>query len=116
VPTERAVQRALRTVLAERTALIIAHRLSTVEIADRVLVLADGQVIEDGTPDDLVAGGDVFFAATGVTDGELLRGVRYGPRRVLTQSLSMRSKSGAVRIIEGRHHTRRSNLIRLGAR
>ncbi len=57
VPTERAVQRALRTVLAERTALIIAHRLSTVEIADRVLVLADGRVIEDGTPDDLIEGG-----------------------------------------------------------
>jgi fructose-1,6-bisphosphatase II len=66
------------------------------------------------TTDDLVSGDDVFFAATGVTDGELLRGVRYGPRRVLTQSLSMRSKSGAVRIIEGRHHARRSNLIRLG--
>jgi fructose-1,6-bisphosphatase II len=66
------------------------------------------------TTDDLVAGGDVFFAATGVTDGELLRGVRYGPRRVLTQSLSMRSKSGAVRVIEGRHHTKRSNLIRAG--
>ena len=65
------------------------------------------------TTDDLVAGQDVFFAATGVTDGELLRGVRYGPRRVLTQSLSMRSKSGAVRIIEGRHHTQRSNLIRM---
>jgi fructose-1,6-bisphosphatase II len=66
------------------------------------------------TTNDLVSGDDVFFAATGVTDGELLRGVRYGPRRVLTQSLSMRSKSGAVRIIDGRHHTRRSNLIRLG--
>jgi fructose-1,6-bisphosphatase II len=66
------------------------------------------------TTDDLVAGDDVFFAATGVTDGELLRGVRYRPRRVLTQSLSMRSKSGAVRVIEGRHHTKRSNLIRAG--
>jgi ATP-binding cassette subfamily B protein len=63
VPTERAVQRALRTVLAQRTALIIAHRLSTVEIADRVLVLADGRVIEDGTPDELVAEGDGHFAA-----------------------------------------------------
>jgi ABC-type multidrug transport system fused ATPase/permease subunit len=63
VPTERAVQRALRTVLAERTALIIAHRLSTVEIADRVLVLADGRVIEDGTPDELVGAGDGEFAA-----------------------------------------------------
>src|SRR5207248_3809951 len=58
VPTERAVQRALRTVLAERTALIIAHRLSTVEIADRVLVLSDGDVIEDGTPETLVASGE----------------------------------------------------------
>jgi fructose-1,6-bisphosphatase II len=64
------------------------------------------------TTDDLVAGDDIFFAATGVTDGELLRGVRYTPQRVLTQSLSMRSKSGAIRIIEGRHHAQRSNLIR----
>ena len=63
VPTERAVQRALRTVLARRTALIIAHRLSTVEIADRVLVLADGRVIEDGTPESLVADGTGDFAA-----------------------------------------------------
>jgi ABC-type multidrug transport system fused ATPase/permease subunit len=54
VPSERAVQRALRTVLAERTALIIAHRLSTVEIADRVLVLDGGRVVEDGAPDDLL--------------------------------------------------------------
>jgi ATP-binding cassette, subfamily B, bacterial len=63
VPTERAVQRALYTVLAERTALIIAHRLSTVEIADRVLVLADGRVIEDGTPENLIASGQGEFAA-----------------------------------------------------
>jgi ABC-type multidrug transport system fused ATPase/permease subunit len=62
VPTERAVQHALRTVLVERTALIIAHRLSTVEIADRVLVLADGRVIEDGAPDTLVASGSGHFA------------------------------------------------------
>ncbi len=63
VPTERAVQRALRTVLRDRTALIIAHRLSTVEIADRVLVLADGRVIEDGRPQDLIAAGGGQFAA-----------------------------------------------------
>jgi ABC-type multidrug transport system fused ATPase/permease subunit len=63
VPTERAVQRALHTVLADRTALIIAHRLSTVEIANRVLVLADGRVVEDGTPDDLIAEGTGRFAA-----------------------------------------------------
>ncbi len=63
VPTERLVQRALRTVLHQRTALIIAHRLSTVEIADRVLVLDDGRVVEDGTPADLIAAGDGRFAS-----------------------------------------------------
>jgi ATP-binding cassette subfamily B protein len=56
VPSERLVQHALGTLLADRTALIIAHRLSTVEIADRVLVLADGRLIEDGTPGDLIGG------------------------------------------------------------
>lgn len=54
LPSERAVQRALRTILAERTAIVIAHRLSTVEIADRVLVLDAGQVVEDGPPSSLV--------------------------------------------------------------
>ncbi|HVV20095.1 MAG TPA: ABC transporter ATP-binding protein [Pseudonocardiaceae bacterium] len=55
VPTERAVQRALETVLTDRTALIIAHRLSTVLIADRVLVIDGGRVVEDGSPADLIA-------------------------------------------------------------
>ena len=56
------MQRALRTILAERTAVIIAHRLSTVEIADRVLVLEHGRIVEDGPPDDLVASGDGRFS------------------------------------------------------
>jgi ABC-type multidrug transport system fused ATPase/permease subunit len=56
IPSERLVQSALRTVLAGRTALIIAHRLSTVAIADRVLVLRSGRVIEDGSPADLIGG------------------------------------------------------------
>jgi ABC-type multidrug transport system fused ATPase/permease subunit len=56
VPSERLVQRALRTLLADRTALIIAHRLSTVEFADRVLVMDQGEVVEDGVPADLVGG------------------------------------------------------------
>ncbi|MET0895717.1 MAG: ATP-binding cassette domain-containing protein, partial [Acidimicrobiia bacterium] len=55
LPSERMVQSALRTLLADRTAVIIAHRLSTVEIADRVLVMEHGHVIEDGTPAQLVA-------------------------------------------------------------
>ena len=53
--------------------------------------------------DDLVRGDNVFFAATGVTDGELLRGVRFDRRGSLTQSLSMRSKSGTSRQIDARH-------------
>jgi ATP-binding cassette subfamily B protein len=57
IPSERLVQRALRTILADRSAIVIAHRLSTVEIADRVLVLDDGRVVEDGPPAELVAGG-----------------------------------------------------------
>jgi ATP-binding cassette subfamily B protein len=54
IPSERLVQRALRTLLADRTAIIIAHRLTTVEIADRVLVLDAGRIIEDGAPRDLI--------------------------------------------------------------
>ncbi len=54
IPSERLVQRALRTILADRTAIIIAHRLSTVEIADRVLVLDAGRIVEDGTPAALI--------------------------------------------------------------
>lgn len=62
IPTERLVQAALSTILADRTAIIIAHRLSTVEIADRVLVLQHGRIVEDGPPADLVAGGGEYAA------------------------------------------------------
>src|SRR5437763_9104854 len=55
------------------------------------------------TIDDLVSGNDVFFAATGITDGELLRGVRYWGDGAGTQSLVMRSKSGTIRIIAATH-------------
>ena len=56
IPGERAVQRAMSTVLNGRTAVVIAHRLSTVEIADRVLVTEHGRVVEDGPPAELIAG------------------------------------------------------------
>jgi ATP-binding cassette subfamily B protein len=56
VPSERLVQRALQTLLADRTAVIIAHRLTTVEIADRVVVVDDGRIVEDGAPADLIGG------------------------------------------------------------
>ncbi|MGA8682401.1 MAG: ABC transporter ATP-binding protein [Acidimicrobiales bacterium] len=62
-PMERLVQSALKTVLAGRTAVIIAHRLSTVEIADRVLVLESGRIVEDGPPELLLAEGSGHYAA-----------------------------------------------------
>ena len=62
VPSERLVQQALRTVLAGRTAVIIAHRLSTVEIADRVIVMEHGRIVEDGAPEDLISGGHGRFS------------------------------------------------------
>ena len=53
--------------------------------------------------DDLVAGDDVFFAATGVTDGALLEGVKYWPDGATTYSLVMRARSGTIRMIEAEH-------------
>ncbi|WTW95293.1 class II fructose-bisphosphatase [Streptomycetaceae bacterium NBC_01309] len=53
--------------------------------------------------DDLVSGDNVFFVATGITDGELLRGVRYRSSTALTSSLVMRSKSGTIRNIDSQH-------------
>jgi fructose-1,6-bisphosphatase II len=55
------------------------------------------------TVDDLVGGDNVFFAATGVTTGALLRGVRYETRGAVTDSIVMRSRSGTVRRVEARH-------------
>ncbi|MFZ3451921.1 ABC transporter ATP-binding protein [Arthrobacter sp. 7Tela_A1] len=62
IPSERLVQQGLKSLLGNRTALIIAHRLSTVEIADRVLVMDSGEVVEDGTPTELTRGTGSFAA------------------------------------------------------
>jgi fructose-1,6-bisphosphatase II len=53
--------------------------------------------------DDLVSGDDCFFVATGITDGELMDGVRYGPSRAVTQSIVMRARSGTIRTITSEH-------------
>jgi ATP-binding cassette subfamily B protein len=60
IPSERLVQQGLQTLLKGRTSIIIAHRLSTVSIADRVLVMEHGEIIEDDTPAALVAGTGKF--------------------------------------------------------
>ena len=54
-------------------------------------------------PDELVHSDNVFFVATGITDGELLKGVRYRPGGASTHSLVMRSKSGTIRYVESHH-------------
>jgi fructose-1,6-bisphosphatase II len=58
------------------------------------------------TTDDLVRG-NAFFAATGISDGDLLQGVRYRGEKATTQSIVMRSKSGTVRIVTAHHPQRK---------
>jgi fructose-1,6-bisphosphatase II len=55
------------------------------------------------TTDDLVSGNDVFFAATGITDGDLIKGVKYRGDSAITQSIVMRTRSGTVRVIDALH-------------
>lgn len=79
IPSERLVQNGLASLLqgvaghdAGRTALIIAHRLSTVETADRVLVVHDGRVVEDGTPEQLIGRGGRFAELHGAWKDSLV--------------------------------------------
>ncbi len=72
--------------------------------AERAEAIAQGYNLDQVlTTNDLVKGDNCFFAATGVTDGELLKGVRFTPGLVHTQSLVMRSRSGTVRLIDAQH-------------
>lgn len=61
--------------------------------------------------DDLVSSDDVFFAATGITDGDFLSGVRYDGARIVTSSLVMRSKSGTVRFLTAEHQPRKLDML-----
>lgn len=61
--------------------------------------------------DDLVSSDNVFFSATGITDGELLKGVRYGGRNIQTNSIVMRSKSGTIRYIDATHSLNKLEVI-----
>lgn len=76
VPSERLVQAGLSSLLSgsdsQRTAIIIAHRLSTVETADRVLVVHEGRIVEDGTPAELISGGGRFARLHGAWKDSLV--------------------------------------------
>jgi ATP-binding cassette subfamily B protein len=76
--SEAAVQRALATALAGRTSLVIAHRLSTIQNADKVLVVEDGRIVEQGRHGELLAAGGLYaelyrtqFVSTAQEDAEL---------------------------------------------
>ena len=88
----------------------IQGRLWPRDEAEKEAALAAGYDLEAVlTTDDLVKGDNCFFAATGVTDGELLRGVRFFPGGASTQSLVMRARSGTVRLIDARHRLDKLN-------
>ncbi|MDQ2708493.1 MAG: class II fructose-bisphosphatase [Actinomycetota bacterium] len=82
----------------------IQARLWPRDEAEREKAIAAGHDLDRVlVTEDLVSGDNVFFCATGVTDGDLLRGVHYTPGGCTTQSIVMRSKSGTVRMIDGYH-------------
>ncbi len=84
--------------------------LAPTDDAERQRALDRGYDLERVlTTEDLVAGDNVFFCATGVTDGDLLNGVRYFAGGCTTQSIVMRSKSGTVRMIEAYHRLSKLN-------
>ncbi|MCA1708713.1 MAG: fructose-bisphosphatase class II family protein [Actinobacteria bacterium] len=85
---------------------VIQGRLWPRNDDEREAALAAGYDLDKVlTTDDLVSGDDCFFAATGVTDGDLVKGVRYRGDHAWTHSIVMRSRSGTVRLIEALHNT-----------
>jgi fructose-1,6-bisphosphatase II len=82
----------------------IQGRLYPRDDEERQLLIQEGFDIDRVlTTDDLVSGSDVFFAATGITDGSLLGGVKYWPDGATTYSMVMRSRSGTMRYVEAHH-------------
>ena len=80
---------------------------------DRIAALDAGYDLDHVlTTDELVSGDDVFFSATGITNGDLLRGVRYWGDGARTESLVMRSKSGTIRTIESTHRWHEADALR----
>ena len=89
---------------------VIQGRLWPVDDAERGRAIDAGHDLDRVTcyTDDLVSGDDCFFVATGITDGELMEGVRYKAGGATTHSLVMRSRSGTIRSITSEHKLRSS--------
>jgi fructose-1,6-bisphosphatase II len=88
----------------------IQAQLAPKDDAERQKALDAGYDLDQVlSTEDLVSGENVFFCATGVTDGDLLKGVRYEPGGCTTQSIVMRSKSGTLRMVEGFHRLTKLN-------
>jgi fructose-1,6-bisphosphatase II len=87
---------------------VIQGRLAPIDDEERQRAIDAGHDLERVlTTDDLVSGDDCFFVATGITDGELLQGVRYGHGGATTHSLVMRSRSGTIRSIKSEHRLKK---------
>ncbi len=90
----------------------IQGRLVPRDDAERAAAIAAGYDLDRVlTTDDLVRGEDVFFAATGITDGSLLQGVRFSTDGATTESIVMRARSGTVRVIRGEHRVAKLKQI-----
>ncbi|MGO1182858.1 MAG: class II fructose-bisphosphatase [Micrococcaceae bacterium] len=85
---------------------MIQGRLAPIDDDERQKAIDAGLDLDQVlTTDDLVRSDNCYFAATGITDGDLLRGARYYNDRIVTQSIVMRSKSGTVRMVDAEHRT-----------
>jgi fructose-1,6-bisphosphatase II len=83
---------------------VIQARLAPTNEAERRKALDAGHDLDRVLQtDDLVTGDNTFFVATGITDGEQLRGVRYTPQGAETESIVMRSRSGTIRSVRSKH-------------
>jgi fructose-1,6-bisphosphatase II len=87
---------------------VIQGRLWPTDEAERERALEAGHDLDRVlTTEDLVTSDNCYFAMTGITDGDLLRGVRYRNNRIVTQSIVMRSKSGTIRTVEAEHSSKK---------
>ncbi len=82
---------------------VIQGRLWPTDDGERQKALDAGHDLDAVLSTDDLVRGECYFVATGITDGQLLRGVRYGSETATTESLVMRSRSGTIRLIEAQH-------------